>query len=59
MRRMVGHGIAKVIFVVGQVALACQQGEEFKKLLKKYSIHTITGESQRSKSEFLKDFIDK
>jgi len=59
MRRMVGHGIAKVLFLVNQVALAQQQGDELQNKLKKYKLHTITGDSQRSKSEYLKDFIDK
>ncbi|XP_052773643.1 ATP-dependent RNA helicase DHX58-like isoform X1 [Mya arenaria] len=58
-RRQLGHGIPKVIFLVNQVALANQQGSECKKLLPKYKTHTITGDSQRSKNEFLKDFIDK
>ncbi|WAR21602.1 DDX58-like protein [Mya arenaria] len=58
-RRQLGHGIPKVIFLVNQVALANQQGSECKKLLPKYKTHTITGDSQRSKNEFLKDFLDK
>ena len=56
---MVGHGIAKVLFLVNQVALAQQQGDELQNKLMKYKLHTITGDSQRSKSEYLKDFIDK
>lgn len=58
MRKMEGHGIAKVLFLVNQVALANQQGSECRTLLKKYSSHTITGDTQRSKNEYLKDFID-
>lgn len=57
-RQQKGRGIAKVVFLVNQVALANQQGEACKELLKKYTSKVITGESQR-KSECLKDFIDK
>ncbi|XP_053391260.1 interferon-induced helicase C domain-containing protein 1-like [Mercenaria mercenaria] len=57
-RQQKGRGIAKVIFLVNQVALANQQGEACRGLLKKYASKVITGESQR-KSECLKDFIDK
>ncbi|KAL4231864.1 Caspase recruitment domain [Mactra antiquata] len=57
-RQQKGHGIAKVIFLVNQVALANQQGEACRELLKKYTCEVITGESQR-KMKCLKDFIHK
>jgi hypothetical protein len=57
-RQQKGRAIAKVVFLVNQVALANQQGNACGELLKKYTSKVITGESQR-KSECLKDFIDK
>ena len=59
MRAKKGRDIAKVIFLVDQVALANQQAEACNNHLKKYSTKVICGDTQRSKGECLKDFIDK
>ncbi|KAH3786848.1 hypothetical protein DPMN_164961, partial [Dreissena polymorpha] len=58
-QRLQGHGVPKVVFLVNQVALANQQGKECKKLLPMYKCHTITGDAQRNKREYLNDFMDK
>lgn len=59
MRRMKGRGIAKVIFLVNQVALANQQAEACSSQLKMFQTKVVSGDTQRSKGECLKDFIDK
>ena len=58
-RKKQGHSVPKVIFLVNQVALAKQQGDECSKQLKRYSSKVISGETQRGRNEYLKDFIDK
>ena len=59
MRKTKGRGVAKVIFLVNQVALANQQAVACESQLKKYKTKVISGDTQRSKGECLKDFIDK
>ena len=59
MRRTKGRSIAKVIFLVNQVALANQQAEACQLHLKKYTTKVISGDTQRSRGECLKDFVDK
>ena len=59
MRQARGRGVAKVIFLVNQVALANQQAVACESQLKKYTTKVISGDTQRSKGECLKDFVDK
>ena len=59
MRKVRGQAVAKVIFLVNQVALANQQAEACMAHLKKYSTKVISGDTQRAKGECLKDFVDK
>ena len=58
MRKVRRQGIAKVVFLANQVALANQQADACSVHLKKYFTKVISGDTQRSKGECLKDFVN-